>query len=772
MRQVTRFLVVITMLVFLTACNAIPSANQSSENSVIALQVGLTPQETVETFLNAWANEEFDAMHALLHPNSVQVYPVDDFRELYVSTHSDIGFADVTYTIHGVTIQGTSAAINYDVTIETDTFGNIPDIARTMRLVESDAGWVIAWSPMDIINGMTANVRLDPSRRFSPRGNIYDSNGNFLVNQNGTTYGLIMRLSDMLNEEDCTILLSEILLRPVSYFNSLYVDYRSGDSAFFVGEIDSETYNIYRSDLDRLCGTDIEVEFIGSKIQPRIGRTYFGQGAAAHITGYIGFIPADGALNVDYWRSRGYNERDLVGLAGVEFTYQTELAGIPDQSLRLIDSSGVILRELGSASGNESTSVTLTIDRDLQWDVAQTFMQAWNYAGDNWATRATGGAAVVMDVNSGAILSMFSFPTYDPAIFFPESTYYQTNTTGANFATQITRATSNGRFLPVGPAITNRAYNEQYAPGSVFKIMSILAAADSGVWRADEDFNCELTWDGSQYGDTGGIREDWRVVEDREAAGLISMQTALTTSCNPFFWEIGSLMYQERETMLMDYLTSWGFGTATRVIGLDNPVAAPEAPGNIPVPDNVTVAINEVIGQGDTAVTAIQMARLVSAVANGGTLYQPYLIEQIGETGSASLEVIDPVVVGQLDVSAIALQVTRDGMCEVPVDTEFGTSVHIFADSDTPPGYSSCGKTGTAQTAGAPNSWYVAFAPADNPQIAIAVVVPNSREGSDVSAPITRRILDLYFGTPVADFPDWWNELPYIPVEVPRGVGG
>ena len=280
-------------------------------------------------FLNAWANEEFDTMHGLLHPNSIQVYPIDDFRELYVSTHSDIGFTNVTYAIHDVTIQGTSAAIDYDVTLETGTFGNIPDIGRTMRLVETDAGWAIAWSPMDIINGMTANVRLDPNRQFSPRGNIYDTNGDFLVNQNGTTYALIMRLSDMLNEEDCTLLLSDVLLRPVSYFNELYVDYRSGDSAFFVGEIDSDTYNIYSNELDRLCGTDIEIEFIGSKVQARTGRTYFGQGAAAHITGYIGYIPADGALNVSYWRNRGYNERDLVGLAGVEFTYQSELAGIP-----------------------------------------------------------------------------------------------------------------------------------------------------------------------------------------------------------------------------------------------------------------------------------------------------------------------------------------------------------------------------------------------------------------------------------------------------------
>lgn len=772
MRLPIRTLFSIIFLSLITACDGLPIANdgrQSTNTDSVSAQLGLTPQETVENFLNSWITEDFESMYALLHPQSKEIYPLDDFRGLYVSTHADIGFTGVSYEIGDITIQGVSAAIAYDVVISTGTFSEIDDDGRTMRLVENNGAWTIAWSPMDVINGMTSTVRLDPSRVFSPRGNIYDRNGQFLVNQNGTTYGLIMRLGDMFNEDDCTALLSRILLRPISYFTNLYVDYRSADSAFFVGEIDGETYTVYRNDLDNLCGTGIDVEFIGSKVQARSGRTYFGHGAAAHITGYMSFVPQQGALGVDYWRGRGYSDRDLVGLAGIEFSYQDDLAGVPEQSLRLIDSSGgIILRELGSASGTQPTSVQLTIDRDLQWDVAQTFIDAWNYSGENWATKATGGAAVVMDVNTGAILAIFSFPTYDPAIFFPESAYFSTNTTKAAAPAQITNAISNGRFLPVGPATANRAYGEQYAPGSVFKIMSTLAAADSGTWQADQLFDCELNWDGSQYGDTGGIRDDWRVVDELDAAGEITMATALTTSCNPFFWEVGSLMYQQRPNLLADYIMGWGFNEPTRLIGLSET----EAPGFIPQPNDVTVAINNVIGQGDTQVTALQMVRLVSAVANGGTLYQPYLVEQIGGIGDTETrQIIEPVIVGQLDVSDMALQETREGMCNVPIDSDFGTSTRIFGDSDTPPGYSSCAKTGTAQTADAPNSWYVAYAPADNPQIAIAVVVPNSREGSEVSAPIVRRILDHYFGTAVADFPEWW-ENDYVPVEIPRGVGG
>ncbi|MEL7434025.1 MAG: penicillin-binding transpeptidase domain-containing protein, partial [Chloroflexota bacterium] len=573
------------------------------------------------------------------------------------------------------------------------------------------------------------------------------------------------RLSDMRGEAECTALLSRIMLRPIAYFNRLYVDYRGFDSAFFAGEIDGETYNANRADLNNICGMDVQVEFIGDKAQPRVGRTYFGHGAAVHVTGYVGTIPIDGVLNVDYWRDRGYSDSDLVGQDGIEFAYQDTLAGQPEQSLRLIDSSGVILRELGTATGTGNAPVTLTLDRGLQYATAQAFIDAWNYANPNWATVATGGAAVVMDVNTGAVRAMFSYPTYDPLIFLPSSTYYSTNTAYAGAISQIGRATTVG-FA----ATTNRAYSQQYAPGSVFKILTALAAADTGTWGRDQIFNCELTWDGSSLGDTGGTRQDWRLVSERDPAGEITMSTALTTSCNPFFWEVGALMFNESPGTFNNYATSWGFGTQLDPIGYASLIPS-EASGSMPFPEDVTTAVNNAIGQGNTQVTALQMARLVAAVANGGTLYRPLLVEQVGgRDGTEILETIEPIVDGQLGVSDMALAVVQEGMCNVPIDPDFGTSTSSFAENDTPPSYTSCGKTGTAEAGTAPNSWYVAYAPADNPQIAIAVVVPNSREGSEVATPITRRILDYYFSGAVAEYPEWWQD-DYEPVPLPE-LGG
>lgn len=764
-----RFFRWISLFVFiniLIACDVLPNSQKQSDSQETGViqQAGLTPTETVESFLTAWNAQNFEGMYSLLSSRSAEIYPFKDFQTQYTNTHSSLGFVSISYTIHDEEQQGSSAAVHYDVTIKTGGFGDIADENRIMRLVQEDGHWAIAWSPMDIINGMTANVRLDPNRRFPPRGNIYDRNGLALVNDTGTTVALYMRLSDMRNIDDCTLLLSHIMLRPVSYFKALYVDYQTADSVFFVGEIDGETYNRNSTDLNTSCGADIDVEFFGSKVRASTTRTYFGDGAAAHITGYLGTFPA---ANSDFWRERGYAPGDLIGGAGIEYSFMDELSGKPDQSLRLIDSSGVTLRELGESKGSPSYPVTLTIDRELQWHVAQTFTDAWNYAATNWPIHATSGAAVVMDVNSGAILAMYSFPTYDPRIFYPESTYYSTNTVKAAAGTQITRAVNNDPFLPLGPANKNYAFTEQFAPGSTFKIFTALAAADAGIWQPDEQFDCQLTWDGTKYGSTAGLREDWRVVNEEPAAGLLTLSQALTTSCNPFFWETGAKMFIRDPNLLHNYATQFGLGQATGLVGLGNEI---EASGNIPQPTNIDQALNNVIGQGNTSVTAIQMAQMVAAVANGGTVYRPYLAEKVGGAdGTTVLKTFKPEVVRTLGVSDLAIQLVQQGMCQVPVDRNLGTSYWSFNGYHAPP-YTSCGKTGTAQASTAPNAWYVAYAPADNPQIAVAVVVPNSREGADVAAPIVRRILDYYFNAPIAPFPSWW-ERDYNPIKLPAGVG-
>ena len=205
-------------------------------------------------------------------------------------------------------------------------------------------------------------------------------------------------------------------------------------------------------------------------------------------------------------------------------------------------------------------------------------------------------------------------------------------------------------------------------------------------------------------------------------------------------------------------------------MGLSGPVGLPaeyrEASGNLASPNNVEEAINNAIGQGNVQVTAVQMAFSVAAVANGGTLWQPFIVQRVGGADGAPVTFeAQPSIVGELGLEAETMQIIHEGMCDVVSDQERGTARSAFWNIP----YTACGKTGTSQTSRIePHAWFVVYAPADNPQIAVVVVAEHSREGSEVAAPIARRILDYYFGAPQAPWPDWWLE-DYVELISPSG---
>jgi len=743
------------MLSLLAACSSVGqlAAPPEAEAAPPQQQGRGTPAETVRSFLEAWNEQNIEAMYDLVSPRSAEIFSFEDFAAEYTTVHDNIGFDGVDFTIEEVTLQGQTAAVAYDATLHSNTFGSIVDAGRLMRLLHEGSSWQIAWTPMDIMNGMTSQVRLQPQRRFPPRANIYDRNELPLADENGTVIGLRLRKLDMSNEADCISLLAQVMLRRRSQVAQLFVGW-APETVFYVGEMDPEIFAANRAELNNSCGVDVEVPGF-SKVIQSTGRNYYGHGAATHITGYIGRVPGS---QLEIWRSRGYRDTDIVGLAGVEGAYEETLAGTPEQFLRLIEPAGTTIRELGSATGSNPTPIMLTIDRDLQYQTAQAINDAFNFAQINWASVASGAAAIVMDVTTGEILAMASYPTFDPRIFNPDSTYVTAQD-------EINTAVSDPRS-----PLSNKVVAEQYAPGSTFKIITTVAAAQSDVWQPGQIFDCTLTWEGAKFGDVLALREDWRVVFEREAAGELTMFQALATSCNPFFWEVGGLMYQQNRNTLANFAQMFGLGQTT---GLADDLSVNEATGRIPVPGSATEALNNAIGQGDTQITVVQLVRAVAAIANGGTLYQPYIVKQIGGLDAAPLQdEFEPLVLSQLELSTTVFDVVQRGMCAVTTDEEFGTAYEIF---ETAP-YTSCGKTGsaqagTAESGVAPHSWYVSYAPRENPEIAVAVVVPTSREGSDVAAPIVRRILDNYFGVAWEPYPEWW-EGEYVPVDPPRGVAG
>jgi penicillin-binding protein 2 len=723
----------------LAGCSGAVSVDLGAAAPILA-QSPLSPAEVVEDFLQAWNVQDYAAMYALVSPESQALYDFPVFQTTYENADGSLAFAGVTYTVHDTSIQGMTAAVSYDVTLTSTAFETIEDSGRTMRLIQKPEGWRVAWSSMDIFDSLAAGSQIQNFARRDPRGNMYDRDGQLLVEQDGIVYALYVARQDMPNENECLNLLSHVLVRPRFELAQLFAS-NNPETIFLVGDIDPEIYNAEQDNLLAMCNvTYLERET----------RRYFGHGAALHITGYIGQTPAD---QLDRWVSLGYQAGDLVGLMGVENAYDAILGGRPERVLRIVEPGGAVLRELAGSEGSPPQSVTLTIDRDLQYAAAQAVTDAYSYAEPNWGSRSAGAAAVVLDVNTGAILALVSYPMFDPGIFNPDTYYLNPG--------EIIAAINTDERRP----FTNRVTQQQYAPGSVFKIITTAAAAEENLIAPDELFPCTLEWDGSRFGDTLPARPDWRKTDELEAAGDLTITQALTASCDPFYYEMGARLFRERDAnTLVEYSRRMGLGTP---VGLE-PVL-PEAPGNLAPPSSVEEAINNAIGQGNVQLPPIQMAVAVAAIANGGTVYQPYLVQRVGgQDGSEPSFEAEPIVTGDTGLSDEVIQIIREGMCQVTVDTDLGTAWGAFENTN----YWACGKTGTAQTARIePHAWFVAYAPRENPQIAVVVLVENSREGSEVAAPIARRIIDAYLGEPFNNYPPWWQD-PYEELNIPVGGTG
>ncbi len=730
------------LLFVMTACDSALTAGapaNSSEPIAVTQVTSAQPADVLRDFIVAWDAEDYDTMYRLIASPSRSIYPRQVFENRYTVAHSAIRFDGVEHALNEVTFQGETAVIDYNVGIQSPTFGVIEDNNRVMRMVQ-EGGWKVAWSPMDIFDGLSSEARLQVSVRFPPRENIYDRNGQVLAEQNGTVLSLYALQQDMNNVDDCVETLAAATRQQANVIRSIFADFFV-ETRFHIAEMDSERFFQFREALEFNCGI-VSTDDAFSNVLQYNTRRYYGHGIASHLVGYIGRVPGD---QVQVWEARGYSETDLVGLTGVENAYEEELAGRPERFLRIVEPGGTPIRELGGTVGTPPQPVTLTIDRDLQEYTAEAMADAVNFALPNWGSITLGGAIVAMDVNTGEILSLASYPTFDPHIFNPDTQY--------NVNAIFQRLNADQRS-----PLQNKAVSEQYAPGSVYKVITTLAAASEDIWQPDQIFNCALEWSGQErFGDALEVRYDWRILNDLDEAGEITMTQALTSSCNPFFWEVGALMFQQDPDLLNQYARLLGLGRQT---GIE--IIGPEASGDLANPAVSTQAINNAIGQGDVSVTALQMAQVTALIANGGKLYRPYFVSHVGQPDTESYEVInEPQLVRDLDLDPVALAATRKGMCDVISDTDLGTASGVFEGAP----YTLCAKTGTAQTAGAPNAWFIAYYPAEDPQIAFAGVMANSREGSEVVAPMIRRILDNYLDAPEWSFPQWWQG-EYIPLPI------
>ena len=742
-RKVTvLFFLGILFWVTAVACTTLSPANTST-NTPASLPASPSPTPTPPTtitddatgigraFLRAWEGADYLGMYSLLSPQSQALVDSQVFSQKYNEAMTTATVNSIHTQPIGSVQEGAEAEFAVQVTFETAVVGTfVRDY--TIPLVYSAGRWGVVWDEGLILPELAGGNRLQMSTRKPARANIYDNSGLALAFQ-GNVVSLGVIPGEIENEEALLALLSQIFNQPAEDIQARYSDYQP-DWYAPIGDIAEETMQTYFAQLQPFIGKGLAAP------ESRLARIYAENGIAPHVVGYTGFIPAESLAE---YEALGYVQDEKVGLAGLEAWGESYLSGQRGGTLTVVDAAGIYVTTIQEREPKQARSIYTTIQREFQTAVEQTLAEA--------ITSLPGiraGSVVVLDVNTGAVLAIASYPTYNPAIFDavrPES------------AVQLGEVLSD----PNQPLL-NRPAQGAYPAGSTFKIVTMAAGLNSGLYTPDSLYTSTGTWSG--LGENF-IKRDWR----EGGHGTVSLVQALTVSCNSCFYDVGLRVDAFDQTFFPNTAKQFGLGQPTGIVGIA------ESPGLIPSPEwkinNIGEgwapgdAVNMAIGQGYVQVTPLQLATILAAIANGGTMYQPTLIDRLGAGGGAPEEPWPVHENGQLPLSPENLAAIKDGLWQVANNQNIGTAAYQFVDLPV----ALAGKTGTAEDPPRnSHAWFAGYAPAapytqpdgsviESPQIAMVVMIENGGEGSEVAAPIFRRLIELYYGiTPVRPLP--WGE--------------
>lgn len=464
----------------------------------------------------------------------------------------------------------------------------------------------------------------------------------------------------------------------------------------------------------------------GEQIISTVKRDYLYRDIFAHVVGYVGQVSSDELLLPNY---QNYGLSDFVGRTGLEEQYEKLLHGDNGRQLYEVNAKGERIRLLGEEDARDGAAIHTTLDVNIQ-KAAFTAMK-----------NIEKGAVIVTDPRDGAVISLYSKPSFDPNLFTRESAYIPSG----DYPKMEDVLQDNVKF-----PFLNRVIGGVYPPGSTFKIVTSVAALQSQA--INEDTEIEDTGTISIGGLTFG---NWNYLEYGKKEGFMDITTAIKRSNDIFFYEAGMKTGIEN---LGNWAKTLGIGSKS---GIDLPG---EVKGILPneawkektlnEPWYLGDTINMSIGQGYLEVTPLQVNRYTQIIANGGELYKPHLL-----MGNVRLIKKDFILKTNLGV-------IRNGMKAACEPGGTGYPLFNFAvknDHLKPDGLdyienASAGahmvgvtlgcKTGTSESHGyeaKSHAWFTVFAPFYNPEIAITVIAENAGQGSDVAAPVARDILKAYF---------------------------
>lgn len=570
--------------------------------------------------------------------------------------------------------------------------------------------WFLQISNEEEFADKAYNNRVRVRELAAPRGHILDRDGRALVT-NRPSFNVLLVRENTQNDELLIKRLAEVLNVEIS---TLWDRIRQASN------ISHHIPILLEEDIDWKTLAYLENhnhDFSGIRIEVTPRRVYHYGDLAAHMIGYLGKISEKELQELPQGE---YGGRDIIGKSGLEKLRESDLRGEKGTSYSEVNARGFeqrLLKRTDPLPGNE---IHLTLDAELQ-QTAETLM--------NDADKA--GAVVALDVNSGRVLALASTPT----IHLQE------------FAGGISLKNWNAYLHNIQKPLINKPVQGQYPPASTYKMITALAGLEKGVIDENSVFYCP-----GYYSFGNRIYRCWK----RGGHGAVNLKKAIAQSCDVFFYQVGQ---QVGVDGLAEFAKKFGLGEKT---GLE---VEYEKAGLIPTREwklrNKNVKWQEgetlsvAIGQGFNLTTPLQIAVMTSMFANGGKKYLPQIVEKVISPEGTTVEKLEPELIMEVEGMDEHIELVREGLVEV-VQGKRGTARRARIE-----GVNIAGKTGTAQVVKIAqykglkdeeipykfrdHAWFTCYAPAENPEIAVTVLVEHGLHGSSGAAPIAKAVLEKYF---------------------------
>ncbi len=473
----------------------------------------------------------------------------------------------------------------------------------------------------------------------------------------------------------------------------------------------------------------------GLVVDVRPKRAYDYGDLASHLIGYLGEVDEN---ELKQAKETPYRMGALIGKYGVEYRWENDLRGNDGGRQIEVDALGREIRPLGIVEPFPGDNLFLTIDLDLQRTAEEAYQDK-------------NGALVAMDPKTGRILAMVSKPSFEPDIF------------ARNILPEEWKSLVENPHHP----LQNKGIQGQYPAGSTFKIVTAIAGLESGMITPDTQFICKGAF---PYGN-----RDFRCWKEG-GHGAISLHRAIVESCDIYFYQVGLKVGVD---LIAQYANEFNLG---RVTGISLPH---EKPGTVPssawkkkrfgVPWYSGETLSFSVGQGYLNVTPLQLLMLISGVANGGKQYLPQVVERVENIYGKKLKEYPPVELRRANVSEKTLQIVQEAL-RGAVNDPHGTGWTCALKEA-----KVAGKTGTAQVVRLPDNfkkgdmnrmpqkyrdhaWFVAYAPFEDPKIAMAVLVEHGGFGASAAAPIAKKVIEKYLNldpSPSSKIPEKESDVDY-----------